>query len=93
MLCRSCGTEIADKAIVCFRCGEPTASPRQRAMGGARPGRPAVLRALAAIVLLVAMGAVLVPRVPAGTARLAAFAGLALITFLVVRFLIRPRPR
>jgi len=40
MLCRSCGTEIADKAIVCFRCGEPTASPRQRAMGGARPGRP-----------------------------------------------------
>lgn len=25
MTCRACGTEIADKAIVCFRCGTPTA--------------------------------------------------------------------
>jgi hypothetical protein len=25
--CRSCGSEIADKAIVCYRCGTPTAEP------------------------------------------------------------------
>lgn len=24
MICRNCGTEIADKAIVCYRCGTPT---------------------------------------------------------------------
>jgi hypothetical protein len=24
MQCRSCGTEIADKAIVCYRCGTAT---------------------------------------------------------------------
>jgi uncharacterized membrane protein YvbJ len=24
MLCRQCGTEIADKALICFRCGTPT---------------------------------------------------------------------
>jgi hypothetical protein len=24
MLCSNCGTEIADKAIVCFRCGQAT---------------------------------------------------------------------
>ena len=27
MLCRQCGTEIADKAIVCFRCGAGTTDP------------------------------------------------------------------
>ncbi len=27
MQCRACGTEIADKALICYRCGQPTASP------------------------------------------------------------------
>jgi zinc-ribbon domain len=27
MQCRNCGTEIADKAIVCYRCGTPTTDP------------------------------------------------------------------
>jgi hypothetical protein len=27
MLCKQCGTEIADKAIVCYRCGAGTADP------------------------------------------------------------------
>jgi hypothetical protein len=27
MQCRSCGTEIADKAIVCYRCGAGTTDP------------------------------------------------------------------
>ncbi|MBA3949324.1 MAG: zinc ribbon domain-containing protein [Acidobacteria bacterium] len=27
MLCRSCGTEIADKALICFRCGAATTDP------------------------------------------------------------------
>ena len=27
MQCRSCGTEIADKAIVCYRCGAATSDP------------------------------------------------------------------
>ena len=28
MQCRNCGTEIADKALICFRCGTATAEPR-----------------------------------------------------------------
>lgn len=24
MLCKNCGTEIADKALICFRCGQAT---------------------------------------------------------------------
>lgn len=27
MLCRQCGTEIADKAIICYKCGTATAVP------------------------------------------------------------------
>ncbi|HXW05697.1 MAG TPA: hypothetical protein VD833_10730 [Vicinamibacterales bacterium] len=32
MRCRSCGTEIADRAIVCFRCGAATVDPVRRAV-------------------------------------------------------------
>lgn len=30
MTCGSCGATIADKAIVCYRCGAPTAIPASR---------------------------------------------------------------
>ena len=30
MTCRSCGTEIADKALICFRCGAATSDPVRR---------------------------------------------------------------
>ena len=28
MKCRYCGTEIADKALICYRCGNATTEPR-----------------------------------------------------------------
>ena len=28
MLCKHCGTEIADKALICYRCGNSTTEPR-----------------------------------------------------------------
>jgi hypothetical protein len=28
MNCRHCGTEIADKALICYRCGHATTEPR-----------------------------------------------------------------
>lgn len=30
MKCRNCGTEIADKAIVCYRCGVGTTEPLRK---------------------------------------------------------------
>jgi hypothetical protein len=30
MVCSNCGTEIADKAIVCFRCGQSTVAPLRK---------------------------------------------------------------
>jgi uncharacterized membrane protein YoaK (UPF0700 family) len=51
MLCRNCGTEIADKAIVCFRCGAATTDPiRKPAEMRSRRGW---LLPLVALVLLV----------------------------------------
>lgn len=32
MQCRNCGTEIADKAIVCYRCGHATTDPVRKAV-------------------------------------------------------------
>ena len=28
MVCAHCGTEIADKALICYRCGNATTAPR-----------------------------------------------------------------
>ncbi len=54
MVCRNCGTEIADKAIVCYRCGAATAEPRVKPGPVRRPRARLVLAALTLIVLAVA---------------------------------------
>lgn len=51
MVCRQCGTEIADKAIVCFRCGTGTTDP-VRKPAAIRPRRGRILP-LVALILLV----------------------------------------
>ena len=30
MQCRSCGTEIADKALICYRCGAATTEAKHK---------------------------------------------------------------
>ena len=53
VICRSCGTEIADKAIVCYRCGAGTTDPvRKPAAIRKRRGRLLPLVALVLMVLL-----------------------------------------
>jgi uncharacterized membrane protein YvbJ len=52
MQCRQCGTEIADKAIVCFRCGAGTTDPVRQAVP-VKPRRNPVLSAGIIIVLLI----------------------------------------
>lgn len=49
MICRNCGTEIADKAIVCYRCGTGTADPVRKPAEIRRRRSPLVL----VVVLLV----------------------------------------
>ena len=51
MVCSKCGTEIADKAIVCFRCGQATTAPTRRPAEPLSPWRR--LWSLLALVVLV----------------------------------------
>jgi hypothetical protein len=53
MLCKHCGTEIADKAIICYRCGAGTTDPvRQPARLKARRSPLLGLVIIAVLVLL-----------------------------------------
>jgi hypothetical protein len=55
VICSQCGTEIADKALVCYRCGHSTAEAHERATGGASgPHRSSVFSAVALLILVVA---------------------------------------
>jgi hypothetical protein len=52
MTCRHCGTEIAEKALVCYRCGHATADPPARkAEAGVGRSRVPVVAALVILVL------------------------------------------
>jgi hypothetical protein len=46
MICTECKATIADKAIVCYRCGAPTAVPAPAAKPPSRRPRPFPLLAL-----------------------------------------------
>ena len=52
MICRNCGTEIADKAIVCYRCGTGTTEPVRKAADIRRRRSP-----LVPVVILVILAA------------------------------------
>jgi uncharacterized membrane protein YvbJ len=54
MQCRNCGTEIADKALICYRCGTATADAKYQ------PYEPPSRRGRLPMVALVLVLAVLV---------------------------------
>lgn len=67
MICRQCGTEIADKALICFRCG--TATTEAKYKPAALPPRrgslvPSVLALVVLILLALFMGRLTTGEVP-----------------------------
>ncbi|MBS1817417.1 MAG: hypothetical protein JSU08_05790 [Acidobacteria bacterium] len=54
MQCRQCGTEIADKALICYRCGAATTEAKYK------PYEPPSSRSIAPVVIAVIILAVLV---------------------------------
>lgn len=71
MKCRHCGTEIADKALICYRCGESTTDPRVKppAEGSLfdrprRARRPMMTVIVIIVLVLVALWFLLVANVP-----------------------------
>jgi len=55
MKCRQCGTEIADKAIVCFRCGAGTTDPVRKAVAVKPRGNPLVSAGVLIVLVLLAL--------------------------------------
>lgn len=53
--CRNCGTEIADKAIICYRCGASTTDPVRAPAPLTRRRSPLFSFALATLLLLLAL--------------------------------------
>ena len=54
MNCRSCGTEIADKALICYRCGTATTEARFKPAVVRRSSSSLIVSAIAIIVLAIA---------------------------------------
>lgn len=89
MVCRHCGTEIADKAIICFRCGASTTDPVRRP-ATVRPRRGRLFE-IVVLVMLVLLGlfvgqagqVVEVPLGPAATLAIGVGIAFAIVILLV----------
>ena len=57
MQCRKCSAAIADKALICYRCG--TATTEAKYQPAATPGRGSSSRTLIIVVILIALLALL----------------------------------
>jgi hypothetical protein len=54
MQCRKCGTEIADKALICYRCGTATTEAKyQPYVKPSRGGRSTIVLIVIAVAILV----------------------------------------
>jgi hypothetical protein len=90
MKCKNCGTEIADKALICYRCGEATTAPRIQPPP--EPSARGPLPVVVAVLLLIAAGVLGLPYLEPGTPQMAGWAVLIIATFLAV-WRLRPTPR
>jgi uncharacterized membrane protein YvbJ len=55
MKCRACGTEIAEKALMCFRCGTSVEEAVRKPAPPKRTRRPVIVYVVFAIVVLIAI--------------------------------------
>ena len=94
MLCKHCGTEIADKAIVCYRCGAGTTDPVRQAVPLKRRGSPLLSFVTVLLLLLLALYMGQASRTAADPTRLQTVAGVLVgvaIMILILRVLRRRR--
>jgi hypothetical protein len=89
MTCGSCGATIAEKAIVCYRCGVPTALPPPPVRPVPRPAVPRWVGPLV-VAIIIGLGVWLAPKTAEDSwERIAVFVALALVTFVSVRLIRR----
>ena len=75
MVCKHCGTEIADKAIICYRCGAGTTDPVRQPARVARRRSPLLSFVVIALLLLGALYMGQASRTAADPDRLQTIAG------------------
>ena len=92
-MCRQCGAEIADKAIVCYKCGTATTEAVYKAPGAAPPTpRSSWIMIVVAVVLLAAFVAYTNLAAPGQSPR--AFSEIVVaiaVTIVVLRAIVRRR--
>ncbi len=55
MKCRECGTEIAEKALICFRCGASVQEAVHKPYVPTKKKRPIIVYVIFAILVLAAL--------------------------------------
>jgi hypothetical protein len=90
MKCRNCGTEIADKALICYRCGTATSEPRI-APPPPQPER-GWMPLLAVLVLILLVAGFGLPRVLDENSLIAGWTAAAVVAA-VAAWLLRPAGR
>ena len=64
MKCRECGTDIADKALICFRCGASVQESATKPYVHKRSMRPLVVGVILAILILLGLITLFLDRIP-----------------------------
>ena len=90
MTCRNCGTEIADKALICYRCGTATAAPKIAPPPPRKARGPLPL--IATLVVIIAAAAFIVPTLPPDSTQAAGWAIAVVLAALAV-WRLRPTSR
>ena len=90
MKCKNCGTEIADNALICYRCGEATAARKYEPVP--EPSRRGPIPVIVAILVIIAAAVFGLPYLTPGPARVAGWVALVVVVFVTVRRL-RPTRR
>jgi len=55
MQCRNCGTEIADKALICYRCGTATTEAKYKPHTSSRSGSSSTILIVTLVVVLLVL--------------------------------------
>jgi uncharacterized membrane protein YvbJ len=87
--CRQCGTEIADKALICYRCGAATtdsvykAPPADARLRRSRGGRGSVVATVLALALLVLLALYMGRATTAGVPQIVTWIAVAVAVIIV----------
>jgi hypothetical protein len=84
MQCRNCGAEIADKALICYRCGTATTEAKYKPAAPRRGGGAASLVLSVLAVTLLVLLALYLGRLPSGQTPRSLSIGAAVLAVLVV---------